>query len=130
MRLVWLNLLLLLVVSFLPFPTRLMAEAIQSTEAERVAVLFYGLSLLAISVTITAMARYAATRAELLEERVTREELLSIGGVAEPTVGFYAAVLVAAIFVPKAAAFAFLVVAVYATAAPAGIRLRPWRRTA
>jgi uncharacterized membrane protein len=122
MQLVWLNLVLLLAVSFLPFPTRLMAEAIQSTEAERVAVLFYGATLLAISVTITAVARYAAEREELLAEHVSREELLSVGGVAAPSVAFYAAVLLAAIFVPKIAAFGFFAVALYATAAPARIR--------
>jgi TMEM175 potassium channel family protein len=35
-----LNLLLLMAVSFLPFPTRLLAEAIDSSSAERAAVLF------------------------------------------------------------------------------------------
>ena len=45
-----LNLLLLLVVAFLPFPTRLVADALQHTDAERVAVTFYGLTLLAIRV--------------------------------------------------------------------------------
>ncbi len=36
------NLLLLMAVSFLPFPTKLMAEAIDSCDAERAAVIFYG----------------------------------------------------------------------------------------
>ena len=36
------NLLLLMAVSFLPFPTKLMAEAIHSSDAERAAVIFYG----------------------------------------------------------------------------------------
>ena len=40
-----LNLLLLLVVSFLPFPTRLVAEYIRQDKAERVAVTFYGIVL-------------------------------------------------------------------------------------
>jgi uncharacterized membrane protein len=51
------NLLLLLVVSFLPFPTKLVAEAIASTSAERVAVLFYGATLLVMSVIVAAMGR-------------------------------------------------------------------------
>jgi TMEM175 potassium channel family protein len=41
-----LNLLLLLFVSFLPFPTRLVAEYIHHDKAERVAVTFYGIVLL------------------------------------------------------------------------------------
>jgi hypothetical protein len=38
------NLLLLMVVSFLPYATRLVAEAIRSEDAERAAVIFYGLN--------------------------------------------------------------------------------------
>ena len=54
-----LNLLALLVVAFLPFPTRLVADALQHTDAERVAVTFYGLTLLAIRVLGSALAEYA-----------------------------------------------------------------------
>ena len=52
-----LNLLLLLVVACLPFPTRLVA--LQHIDAERVAVTFYGLTLLAIRVLGTGLAEYA-----------------------------------------------------------------------
>lgn len=45
-----LNLLLLLVVVFLPFPTRLVAGALHHTGSERVFVTMYGLNLLAIRV--------------------------------------------------------------------------------
>ena len=48
-RLMVINLLLLMAVAFLPFPTKLMAEAIHSSDAERAAVIFYGASLLVIS---------------------------------------------------------------------------------
>ncbi len=54
-----LNLLVLLVVAFLPFPTRLVADALQHTDAERVAVTFYGLTLLAIRVLGSGLAEYA-----------------------------------------------------------------------
>ena len=55
-----LNLLLLLVVAFLPFPTRLVADALQqSADAERVAVTFYGLTLLAIRLLGSGLAEYA-----------------------------------------------------------------------
>ena len=36
------NLALLMAVSFLPFPTKFLAEAINDTDAERAAVIFYG----------------------------------------------------------------------------------------
>jgi uncharacterized membrane protein len=48
-RVMNINLLLLMAVAFLPFPTRLVAEAIRHTDAERAAVIFYGGSLLVIS---------------------------------------------------------------------------------
>ena len=43
-----LNLLVLLLVVFLPFPTRLVADALHQTGAERVDVTLYGLTLLVI----------------------------------------------------------------------------------
>jgi uncharacterized membrane protein len=54
------NLLLLLVVAFLPFPTRLVADALQhEVDAERVAVTLYGLTLLAIRLLGAALDAYA-----------------------------------------------------------------------
>jgi uncharacterized membrane protein len=53
------NLLVLLVVAFLPFPTRLVADALNNQDAERVAVTFYGLTLLAIRALGTALDAYA-----------------------------------------------------------------------
>ena len=54
-RVMLINLLLLMAVSFLPFPTKLMAEAIHDTSAERAAVIFYGGSLLVISLLVGAL---------------------------------------------------------------------------
>ncbi|MGH3139477.1 MAG: hypothetical protein ACRDQE_07060 [Gaiellales bacterium] len=56
-----LNILLLMVVSFPPFPTRLVAEAVRDAHAERPAVMLYGFTLLATPkigfyVTATALA--------------------------------------------------------------------------
>jgi uncharacterized membrane protein len=49
------NLLLLMAVSFLPYPTRLVAEAIRDSDAERAAVVFYGASLLVIALLVGAL---------------------------------------------------------------------------
>jgi len=57
--LIRLNLLLLLVVSFLPFPTKLLGEYIGEDAPERVAVTIYGLNLLLASVLSQC---YGATR--------------------------------------------------------------------
>ena len=56
-----LNLLVLLVVVFLPFPTKLVADALHNSGGERVYVTLYGLTLLAIRLlgfTLDAYARY------------------------------------------------------------------------
>ncbi len=54
------NLLVLLVVAFLPFPTRLVADALhEGAGAERVAVTLYGLTLLAIRLLGSALGAYA-----------------------------------------------------------------------
>ena len=54
-----LNLLVLLVVVFLPFPTRLVADALHDSSGERVYVTLYGLTLLAIRVLGSALDAYA-----------------------------------------------------------------------
>ena len=67
------NLLLLMAVSFLPFPTKLMAEAIDSSDAERAAVIFYGVSLLVISCLISALWGPVARDRHLLRPEVSTE---------------------------------------------------------
>jgi len=61
-----LNLLFLMVVGFLPFPTRLVADSLhEEVAAERVAVVVYGLTMLAIRLTFILLDSYSR-RAHLL----------------------------------------------------------------
>jgi uncharacterized membrane protein len=53
------NLLVLLVVAFLPFPTKLVAGALHNADAERAAVTVYGLTLLAVRILGSALDAYA-----------------------------------------------------------------------
>ena len=108
-----LNLLLLMVIAFLPFPTALVAEAIDSSSAERAAVLFYGATLLTISVVITALVRYAGSRPDLIEEE-GRDEAVALAARTSPNLVFYIVVLALAVVAPEVAAFGFLVVAMVA----------------
>src|SRR5215813_6134971 len=55
-----LNLLVLLLASFLPFPTKLLAEFLGQREPERVAAVIYGIVLLALATALTIFVRYAA----------------------------------------------------------------------
>jgi uncharacterized membrane protein len=109
-----LNILLLMLVSFLPFPTKLVAEAIDLTSAERAAVIFYGLVLLAISVVISALWRYVADHRHLLKPDVSDEDVAAMTLLTAPSMGFYLIVVLFALVAPEIAAFGYLVIAVVA----------------
>ncbi len=111
-RVMRVNLLLLMLVSFLPFPTKLLAEAIDSPSQETAAVIFYGAVLLAISIILSLLWRHIASNRDLLEPGVTDQEVEHISRITTPTLGFYAAVILLAIVAPQAAAVGFLVIAV------------------
>lgn len=55
-----LNIVVLLVAAFVPFPTKLLTEFIAEGGAERVAAVFYGLTMLALTAAMTVFGRYAA----------------------------------------------------------------------
>jgi uncharacterized membrane protein len=108
------NLALLMAVSFLPFPTKLVAEAIHETEAERAAVIFYGATLLVISLLLSALWGAITRDRDLLKPDVSEREINTILIATTPSLGFYIAVIVLAIFAPKVAAFGYLVIAIVA----------------
>jgi uncharacterized membrane protein len=65
-----LNLLVLLLVSFLPFPTKLVSEFVGERDPERVAVVCYGVTLLALILALTVFVRYAAEHRRLVKDEV------------------------------------------------------------
>jgi uncharacterized membrane protein len=107
-----LNLLLLMVVSFLPFPTRLLAEAVDNRAAERTAVFFYGGILVAMLLLLAALARYVASRESLLHESARATELRNMSLRLTPGLGVYAGVFFVALAAPRLAAFGFVLVAI------------------
>jgi uncharacterized membrane protein len=113
-----LNLLVLLVVSFLPFPTRLVGESIESEDAERVASAFYGLTLLALSVAFTLFVRYAAREPRLVKDHVPEADLAAAAR-RGPSLWFYVIAIAVSIVLPVAAVALYLAIAVYLTV-PAG----------
>ena len=61
-----LNIALLMLVSFLPFPTQLVADALTESEAaERAAVVVYGAVALSIELVLATMARHVASQPSL-----------------------------------------------------------------
>ena len=113
-RVMRINLLLLLVVSFLPFPTRLMAEAIRDSNAERTAVIFYGLTLTVVSFTMSALWAAVLRDRELLKPEVDEREIRAVTLASAPSVGFHLGATALAIATPRVAAFVYLAIAVLA----------------
>jgi TMEM175 potassium channel family protein len=73
-RVMQVNLVLLMAAAFLPFPTKLVAEAIRDTSAERAAVIFYGTSLLVISLLFSALWTPVANDRSLLKPEVRENQ--------------------------------------------------------
>jgi uncharacterized membrane protein len=107
-----LNLLLLLFVSFLPFPTRMLAEYVRHTDAERVAATFYGLNLIAISAVLTALWRYAMS-AQLVTPELEPARQRALRNRLTPSLGGYAVGIGVALFFPQAAVALYLLIAAY-----------------
>ncbi len=107
-----LNLLLLLIVSFLPFPTRLFADYIGQDSAERVAVTFYGLTLLLASVMLWVLWRYAV-RARLVRLDLADEEVELLTQRLTPGLASYLVLIAAGLFLPVIAVAGYLAIALY-----------------
>jgi uncharacterized membrane protein len=105
-----LNLLLLMVVSFLPFPTRLLAEHIRDTGPERVAVTGYGLTLFAVVFLLSGLWRYAVRR-RLIRPEATDPEVRLLTRRLEPGLAGYVLLLVVGLFLPIVAVFGYLAIA-------------------
>jgi TMEM175 potassium channel family protein len=105
------NLLLLLVVVFLPFPTRLVAESLHDIRGERVFVIMYGLTLLGIRIFGFALDEYSrrehldSPEGEMQEWRA-EPKLLSV------IVGYVIALVIGLVF-PGLAVAAYFAIAVY-----------------
>jgi len=106
------NLVLLLVVGFLPFPTKLVAEGLHDTDAERAFVTLYGLTLLTISIlgwTLDAYARHEKLYRRGEDDEVLQAERRDIW----PVVGAYVIAIVVGLALPKLAVALYFGLAVF-----------------
>ena len=113
-RLMMLNLLLLMAVSFLPFPTKLMAEAIHDEGAARTSVIFYGGTLLVISILLSALWGSVTLDRHVLRPDVGDDEIKAIALATTPNIGLYVVMIALAVFAPRVAIFGYLIVAIVA----------------
>ncbi len=107
-----LNLVLLLVVAFLPFPTRLVTDALHVRADERVAVTIYGLTLLAIRLLAAALDAYAR-REHLYSPQGEGEELHSAHRKLLPAITGYVIAILIGLVVPRVAVALYFCLAVY-----------------
>jgi uncharacterized membrane protein len=107
-----LNLLLLLVVSFLPFPTRLFADYIGEDSPERVAVTIYGVTLLLASTLLLVLWRYALAM-RLVRPDADDEEVQLLTKRLTPGLAGYVVLIGGGIFFPIIAVVGYLAIAIY-----------------
>jgi uncharacterized membrane protein len=124
-----LNLVLLLLCAFLPFPTRIMSEYAGDLPGERVAVVFYGMVLLAMTLMLVILGRHAEREglfgADLGDER---KEEARVKYQLMPSLIGYIAAAGAGLFYPRLGVTLYLVIAIW-LAVPIRDVSRLFRRT-
>jgi len=110
--LIRLNLLLLMVVAFLPFPTRLLGEYVGEDEPARVAVTIYGLSLFLASALVSLLWRYAV-REQLIRPDLADADVKMLTKRLTPGLAGYVAMIVLRLLLPVLAVLGYLAIAVY-----------------
>jgi uncharacterized membrane protein len=108
-----LNLLLLMAIAFLPFPTRLMAEYFGEREPEQVAVVFYGIVLIVIAALLRALWQYALKSREMLRSDISDDELANLAAKSTPGMLLLLLSTVVGLVLPTAGAICFLLVSAY-----------------
>jgi uncharacterized membrane protein len=110
--LMFINLLLLLTVSFLPFPTRLVADYLQKP-GERAAVYAYCATFVVMAVVYNTLWRYASTNRRLIAAEVPDARVHAISRAFNPGVPIYVLAFVVAVFSPLAAVFLTFAIAAF-----------------
>lgn len=106
------NLILLLVVGFLPVPTKLLADYLHSADGERVAVTIYGLALLATRLMVMALWKYGVSNG-LVRPDLADEDVRSVSQRLTPSLGAYVVAIAIGLVLPTLAVALYLLVALY-----------------
>lgn len=109
--LVRLNLLLLMAVAFLPYPTELLAYYIDQDSQERVAVTFYGVCLITCALLLSVNWRYSI-RAGLVRGDAAQRDIRALSGRLTPSLAGYIAMIALGLFFPILAVLGYFVLAV------------------
>jgi uncharacterized membrane protein len=108
------NLVLLLFAAFLPFPTRMMSEYHGETDAERVAVVFYGAVLLAMVLMLIVLGRHAEREGLFGDDIVDeRKEEARVKYQLMPSLIAYIVAAFLGFFLPRLGISIYLLVAIW-----------------
>jgi uncharacterized membrane protein len=108
----FINMLFLLVVAFIPFPTKLVAEYLQEP-GERAAVYAYDAVFIVMAIVYTIWWRYASTGRRLIGDDVSDGELRAITRAFNPGIPLYAIAFAVAFFSPLASVLLNLAIAAF-----------------
>ena len=112
-----LNLLLLLLVGFLPFPTSVMSEYLSLVErregGEHVAVMFFGVMLLLISLVLLLLMRYAEHEKLFADSEEERNEETTARYQLVPSLVLYGVAILCGLFLPYLAVSLYVLIGVF-----------------
>jgi uncharacterized membrane protein len=107
-----LNMVLLLLIAFLPFPTAVLAQFIE-TDGARAASALYGTTMVLIALAFFAWWRYASSGRRLIAPSVPQDEIEDITRAYTPGTLLYAGALALAFVEPWASAAGYLSIGVF-----------------
>jgi TMEM175 potassium channel family protein len=107
-----LNLLAIFFLSFLPFPTKLVAEYLNAENATRVAAVFYGLVLLLTAVSFRILWLHVARNRELLRADIGDERVEELSESLTPSLIAYVVAMLIGLALPHLAVALYFLVAV------------------
>jgi uncharacterized membrane protein len=119
----FINTLLLMVVAFTPFPTRLIAEFLRRGDEETAAIV-YGASFVVMSVFFQILWRWMSTGRRLIRADVPQEALDDITRSFNPGIAIYAGATLVALVSPLASVALYTAIAVFYALSPSLYRRR------
>jgi uncharacterized membrane protein len=111
--LLFLNSLLLMVIAFTPFPTRLIAEFLREGENEETAALAYGITFVIMSILFRLMWHWMSSGRRLLKPEIPQAAVDDITRTFNPGVPIYAAATLVALVSPLASVALYLAIALF-----------------
>jgi uncharacterized membrane protein len=117
--LVFINTVMLMVVAFIPFPTRLVAEFLRETDNERDAALAYALTFVVLAIVFEIWWRWITTGRRLVKADVPQTTIDTITKSYNPATAIYGGAAAVALLAPLASVAICLALAVFFALPPA-----------